>query len=281
MEWADKTKAALRKIRACRLTFGAHVSVLAGTSVARSQTGLSTLPRRHSCRRKTAPPEKPAPALCNSIAAITPLASKRTTLPRARISTFRCANSGVTPSLRVAAGEVFLQDLQGDHRRSSSKMVRKKLGGAFPLFRRGGIVGVDQHVRIEEGQIAPHRSCSSSRSNFHPRELPLAARESFTNSSASAFGSVLPASWRRYSRTSWFTLVPIAAARCRASCITSSSTDNVTFTYTYYVRMDTVSRPPAHGHRVAADTLTASAGCPVAGPPGCSLPVLRRDMAFE
>ena len=70
-------------------------------------------------------------------------------------------------------------------------MIPKKGDGLRSLRRRRGIVGIDLHVCIEKRKLAHLRSCSCSRLNFHPRELPLAARESRSNSAASASGNEL------------------------------------------------------------------------------------------
>src|ERR1039457_3014784 len=120
-------------------------------------------------------------------------------------------------------------------------MFSEELDGQVLFLRRRGIVGVDQHVRVKEGEFVHRRSCSSSRLNFHPRELPWVLRESRSNSTALALGSVLPANCSKYARTSWFTLVPSASARRLASWMTSSSTDSVTFIFPYYVRTYYVS----------------------------------------
>jgi hypothetical protein len=85
-------------------------------------------------------------------------------------------------------------------------------------------------------------SRNSSRLNFHPRELPLEALDRRSNSAAVASPAVFPAKRSRYSRTRLFTLVPITSARHRASCITSSSMDRVTFMSTYNVYVESGSR---------------------------------------
>src|ERR1035437_6500846 len=133
------------------------------------------------------------------------------------------------PELARHGRKVLLQDLWRHHSRPAAKMLCKQLDRPVLFLRRRGIVGVHQQVGIEESETAHLRSCNSSRLNFHPRALPWASRESRSNSAASAFGSAFPTSCSRYSRTSWFTLVPMASARRLASWTTPSSMDRVTF----------------------------------------------------
>lgn len=159
--------------------------------------------------------------------AITACSVNRTRLPRTKISTFRCASSGATPSFRAPPRNI-LQHLRQCHQRVVAPVLiavsRFVLAEAF--------VRVDENVDIEKCEAVHRRSWRSWRSNFQPREILVRTPRKLFDLRRVRLGIRSPPSWARYSRTDRFTLVPRASARRRAERITSSSIESVTL-YTF------------------------------------------------
>src|SRR6516225_3520428 len=88
--------------------------------------------------------------------------------------------------LTCSSCKILLQDLQRYDRCPLAEVLCKKRDRSFLFLGRRSVVCVNQNVRVEEDEPVHLRSCSSSRLNFHPRELPCTARESRSNSAAFA-----------------------------------------------------------------------------------------------